>query len=586
MRPFFCQPTHKEIRRRFLCLILAAAALLLPLAEGMAADEAGSTSAQVVRLKPQPWQNPRPAPLGEGPTRLSVYVIGFGGKPESAADRISRDLAGKSTSWDAFAIIDAAGGDVVVFDGGASAVNPTDRRSAIYRTLRDQFLKQASATDVNLPVSLQVVSDILRSYGNRLKSSDIYLLDGLLHKSGDVDFTKGYPNDGFLLLDDNPFAFVAAAPTPASKFHIFLTAPIEYPQNYQRFATLLANQLFSAQLVSFSPNMIEGELPQIAATPLDSSVTRSVVVRPDVKPVCAYDDEIITDRTPNYRMMVSVRNPCRSNSVVSFIVNGEPINLNGDQTGTAVLNSRLTVGQNTIDVLGINGVAHNVLSETVSGLDDKVTVTLTADGVVLQGYNPLRPDDSEVEIVHAGSGRTWRIRVRDDRWRLEAPLAVGHHFFKISRLNSDAPQQVEVTRLDGGGNETLNRIYSMGGQSGYIQAGLIWNDKNDLDLVVQCPTGEHVGNDKNAGCGGNRDVDRNFHPPYQSDPAENIVWKEKPASGTYKVGMVFYESHETQKSQFEVFVIIDGKEVFRKKNALASENEKRKFIPLFTFDIK
>ena len=93
-------------------------------------------------------------------------------------------------------------------------------------------------------------------------------------------------------------------------------------------------------------------------------------------------------------------------------------------------------------------------------------------------------------------------------------------------------------------NDDLDeRLEREGGKSGAVQVSLAWDDYNDLDLHLFCPSGERIYfNNKESECGGELDVDMNVK-PVSDNAVENVVWQENPPKGTYKVGVHFYKYH-------------------------------------------
>ena len=98
--------------------------------------------------------------------------------------------------------------------------------------------------------------------------------------------------------------------------------------------------------------------------------------------------------------------------------------------------------------------------------------------------------------------------------------------------------------------ELRARLEREGARSSDVQVSLMWNNYNDLDLHVVCPSGEriHGGNRKSA-CGGELDVDANVRPDSRK-PVENVVWPEGEApAGAYQVFVHYYKKHKKRRSK-------------------------------------
>ncbi|MDP6223981.1 MAG: hypothetical protein QGF34_02845 [Candidatus Poseidoniaceae archaeon] len=98
--------------------------------------------------------------------------------------------------------------------------------------------------------------------------------------------------------------------------------------------------------------------------------------------------------------------------------------------------------------------------------------------------------------------------------------------------------------------ELRARLEREGARSSDVQVSLMWNNYNDLDLHVVCPSGEriHGGNRKSA-CGGHLDVDANVRPDSRK-PIENVVWPEGEApAGAYQVFVHYYKKHKKRRSK-------------------------------------
>ncbi len=115
-----------------------------------------------------------------------------------------------------------------------------------------------------------------------------------------------------------------------------------------------------------------------------------------------------------------------------------------------------------------------------------------------------------------------------------------HTFLIFPRSNADERKAAIDT-------EIRQRLLRFNGQFKEvdIRASLIWQNRDDLDLHCQTPSGEHIYyGAKMAGCGGNLDVDKNVHGE-EPKPVENIRWKKGSAlAGKYKVWVELFRHHE------------------------------------------
>lgn len=127
-----------------------------------------------------------------------------------------------------------------------------------------------------------------------------------------------------------------------------------------------------------------------------------------------------------------------------------------------------------------------------------------------------------------------------------------------SRLSVASPSNENFT----GNNQEINkRLEREGGKTGDVQISLIWNNRNDLDLHVLCPSGERISFDhKRSADGGELDVDMNVGGE-SLQPVENIYWPPKSMrKGIYKVFVHHYSQHGSpDPTKYTVRIIVGGK---------------------------
>ena len=168
----------------------------------------------------------------------------------------------------------------------------------------------------------------------------------------------------------------------------------------------------------------------------------------------------------------------------------------------------------------------------------------------------LPPNDEEFDdderIMELGVRETW-IEQNDEELEEHATF-VEREDVGSGIIVEDAPPE----------NDDLDhRLEREGGKSGAVQVSLAWDDYNDLDLHLFCPSGERIYfNNRNSECGGELDVDMNIKPVSRT-PVENVVWTSAPPMGAYKVGVHFYKHHRKRKTKksckFRLRVSLYGK---------------------------
>ena len=103
-----------------------------------------------------------------------------------------------------------------------------------------------------------------------------------------------------------------------------------------------------------------------------------------------------------------------------------------------------------------------------------------------------------------------------------------------------------------------------GARGGEVQVSLAWNNVNDLDLHVICPSGEEISfRNMRSRCQGRLDVDMNVrgNRPWSERPVENIFWPEgRSPSGDYTVVVNHYNNNGARDpTRYWVTVSIRGR---------------------------
>ena len=113
-------------------------------------------------------------------------------------------------------------------------------------------------------------------------------------------------------------------------------------------------------------------------------------------------------------------------------------------------------------------------------------------------------------------------------------------------------------------DEVVQRIEMVGAHEGEMSISLIWDNLNDLDLLVVDPNDEVIYSSKRASStGGVMDIDMNSK-PQSKRPIENIFWQVTPPEGNYHVFVHHYKKHirmfDNDPTEYNIRIQINGEE--------------------------
>ncbi len=174
---------------------------------------------------------------------------------------------------------------------------------------------------------------------------------------------------------------------------------------------------------------------------------------------------------------------------------------------------------------------------------------LVMDELFIPERDALETEDEEEESDDDRS--TW-IAENEDNLNAHADL--------VAQEEVGTGISVRVTEEED--RELMERLAREGGKTGVVQISLAWDDYNDLDMHVFCPSGERIYfNNRKSECGGELDVDMNVRPKSKT-PIENVVWTDEAPDGEYKIGVHFYRHHRKRRTkktcQFRLRVVTYG----------------------------
>ena len=160
-------------------------------------------------------------------------------------------------------------------------------------------------------------------------------------------------------------------------------------------------------------------------------------------------------------------------------------------------------------------------------------------------------------VEYGDHGQPFPCDEEVDSAKIFAELQEKFHTFLIFPQKSLAERRVDIDA------EIKQRVEAAGGryEGVDIRASLVWNNRNDLDLHVIAPSGEHIFYaHKQSACGGWLDVDMNVRGE-TTKPVENVQWTRGGApAGRYRVFLHNYRFHgQAGPTPYRVEVEINGK---------------------------
>jgi len=170
-----------------------------------------------------------------------------------------------------------------------------------------------------------------------------------------------------------------------------------------------------------------------------------------------------------------------------------------------------------------------------------------------------------------------------DSAKIFAELQEKYQVFFIYPRKSWQQRKVDIDA------EMQQRVEEAGGQykDVDVRATLLWNNRNDLDLHIVAPSGEHIYfSHMRSDCGGWLDVDKNVHGE-TTKPVENIRWsKGKAPKGHYEVYVQNWRFHEpsTEATPFKVELEVNGKIQYFTGETKANSTGDASNVQAFTFD--
>tara|TARA_R110001583_G_scaffold195356_1_gene372241 strand:+ start:98072 stop:99418 length:1347 start_codon:yes stop_codon:yes gene_type:complete len=136
-----------------------------------------------------------------------------------------------------------------------------------------------------------------------------------------------------------------------------------------------------------------------------------------------------------------------------------------------------------------------------------------------------------------------------------------------------------------------DRLAQEGSFVGAVNISLVWNNRHDLDLLVEDPTGELIYfQHKQSGSGGYLDIDKNAGRSQTDTPIENIKWDQLDAAprGVYKVYVIYFNSRavdaDIDPTDFTITTTIDGESTVTEGRVSKDRLKEKIFVTSFELE--
>lgn len=165
-------------------------------------------------------------------------------------------------------------------------------------------------------------------------------------------------------------------------------------------------------------------------------------------------------------------------------------------------------------------------------------------------------DEIEIEDVNEEQ-ETRLLEIKEEiREILVEDEMVSKHVEQAEKKTKKAPTPDEFDYEPESAFRT--RVKTLDAGDGHLRFSLLWDNMNDLDLIIRTPSGEIIHRGKREStCGGIFDLEMNSQPEMKS-ALENIVWPKsiEPPPGTYNIFVWHRKRHQRlRKSDPTIFTL-------------------------------
>lgn len=108
-------------------------------------------------------------------------------------------------------------------------------------------------------------------------------------------------------------------------------------------------------------------------------------------------------------------------------------------------------------------------------------------------------------------------------------------------------------------NDALDqRLQERGGRTGDLNFTLFWNNKEDLDIYVTCPSNDTVYYNKRTACGGTLDIDANRDIASAQNSAVENIFFINPIPGQYSIKVHLFSKRTGRITNFTIRILQRG----------------------------
>ena len=294
---------------------------------------------------------------------ISIFLVDFS---DSSTKLKLIEQATKETNKSdmVLAIFDARSVRIVAYFASEHRMLGSESAKETILAQIDQNYKYDEKINLNLPMGLSLVNEIILGHYATGDAVNIFLVNALKHNGRKFAFENGFPNDGFLTLKDSDFALIRPLPSKIKSSVYVLEKSNNLARNeYLRFSYHLAQVKLGGELKSFSFEKSEQALnfqePILHHVKDLEIVSGSDVVNGVERPRCEVEDSVEVVQKAD-RLSINVQNISRANSYGNFELSVGNYSEKGqffiDSNGAGAFNVKRIPGKGILNVSDCDGI--------------------------------------------------------------------------------------------------------------------------------------------------------------------------------------------------------------------------------------